>query len=180
MPDALVELAAVVRGHALAGELVVKLFNPDSDLLSSLRQVMLRAPDGALRTYEVRSSRGSKEGILLGLTGIDDRDAADALRGHVICVERATLPGLEEGEYYLVDLPGLAVQNAAGEKIGYVEDVIEYPSVSALVVLVDGIVREVPDLPRYLLEVRVAEGYVKVDNLEELEPVPLAPLTGKR
>ena len=39
----LVELAAVVRGHALAGELVLKVFNPESDLLASLRQVVLRA-----------------------------------------------------------------------------------------------------------------------------------------
>ncbi len=180
MPEELVELAAVVRGHALAGELVVKVFNPESDLLASLREVQLRGPNGEITRYQVRSSRGAKEGVLLGLQGVDDRDSADALRGHVICVERSQLPALEQGEYYLVDLPGLAVHNTAGEKIGHVDDVIEYPSVSALVVVVDGIVREVPDLERYLIEVRVPEGYVVVDNLDELEPVPLAPLSGKR
>jgi 16S rRNA processing protein RimM len=169
-----------VRGHALAGELVVKLFNPDSELLAALREVLLRSPSGETKRYAVRSSRGSKEGMLLTLEGVADRDTADALRGHVICVERATLPALEEGEYYLVDLPGLAVHDPRGEKVGYVEDVIEYPSVSALVVVVEGLVREVPDLPRYLLEVNVKGGYVVVDNLEELEPVPLAPLSGKR
>lgn len=180
MAEELVELAAVVRGHALAGELVLKVFNPESDLLPSLREVIVRAPDDTTRRYTVVAARGTKDGVLVTLQGVDSRDAADALRGHVLCVERTALPALEEGEYYLIDLPGLAVHDRDGQKIGYVEDVIEYPSVSALVVVVEGLVREVPDLPRYLLEVRVPEGYVVVDNLAELEPVPLAPLTGKR
>lgn len=180
MPEELVELAAIVRGHALAGELVLKLFNPESDLLTSLREVTLRAPSGDTRKYNVRGIRGAGDGVLLSLEGVSDRDGADALRGHVVCVSRDVLPALEEGEYYLVDLPGLAVHDKNGQKIGYVEDVIEYPSVSALVVVVEGLVREVPDLPRYLLEVRVADGFVVVDHLDELEPVPLAPLQGKR
>jgi 16S rRNA processing protein RimM len=179
MAEELVELGAVMRGHALAGELVLKVFNPESDLLASLREVILRAPTGETKRYRVRSSRGGKD-PLLALEGVDSRDAADALRGHVLCVERAALPPLEEGEYYLCDLPGLAVHSAQGDKIGYVDDVIEYPSVSALVVVVEGVVREVPDLPRYLLEVHVADGYVVVDKLEEIEPAPLAPLSGKR
>ncbi|HEY6878478.1 MAG TPA: hypothetical protein VI299_10695, partial [Polyangiales bacterium] len=79
----LVELAAVVRGHALAGELVLKVFNPESDLLASLREVVLRAPSGETKSYKVRSSRGSKDGVLLSLEGVSNRDAADALRGHV-------------------------------------------------------------------------------------------------
>jgi 16S rRNA processing protein RimM len=180
MPDELVELAAVVRGHARAGELVLKLFNPESELISTLREVLLRAPSGETRDYEVRGARATKDGLLLTLKGVEDRDSADALRGHVICVARSALPALEEGEYYLVDLPGLAVHDPSGQKIGYVEDVIEYPSVSAFVVVIEGLVREVPDLPRYVREVRVADGYMVVDNIEELEPVPLAPLTGKR
>lgn len=176
----LVELAAIVRGHALAGEMVIKLFNPESDLLSSVREVRLRGPEGETRHYDVITVRGGGHNVLIALRGVSTRDQADALRGHVVCVERTVLPPLEEGEYYLVDLPGLAVRTAEGAVVGHVEDVIEYPSVPSLVVITEGIVREVPDLPRYLLEVRVADGYVVVDHLDELEPVMLAPLKGKR
>ncbi|MDB4976505.1 MAG: rRNA processing protein RimM [Myxococcaceae bacterium] len=185
MPDSspeseLVELAAIVRAHALSGELVIKLFNPESELLSELDEVLLRAPSGEHRTYKVESFRGGGHNVLLRLAGVATRDQADALRGHVIMVDRAVFPPLEEGEYYLIDLPGLAVRNAEGAVIGHVDDVIEYPTVPSLVVVTDGIVREVPDLPRYLLEVRTDEGYVVVDHLDELEPVLLAPLKGKR
>ncbi|MDB4985011.1 MAG: rimM [Myxococcaceae bacterium] len=176
-----VELAAIVRAHALSGELVLKLFNPESDLLSDVKQILLRAPSGQSRTYDVESVRGGVGGtVLLRLAGVSTRDEADALRGHVILVDRAVFPPLEEGEYYLIDLPGLSVRNAEGSVIGHVDDVIEYPTVPSLVVITDGIVREVPDLPRYLLEVRVDEGYVVVDHIDELEPVLLAPLKGKR
>ncbi len=176
----LVELAAIVRPHALRGELVIKPFNPHSELLASLREVLLRAPTGETRRHEVLAVRGAGDTALLSLRGIDTREQAEALRGSLLCVERARLPPLEEGEYYLVDLPGLQVRTPSGEVIGYVEDVIEYPSASCLVVLANGVVREVPELPRYLPEVRVADGFVVVDHLEEIEPVPLAALKGKR
>lgn len=176
--EELVELAAVVRAHGLAGELMLKPFNPDSELLAELSEVVLRAPSGETRRYPVRSLRGGAS-PLLALQGVSSRDQAEALRGSRVCVPRHVLPPLTEGEYYLVDLVGLAVRNGAGEALGTVEDVIEYPSVSCLVVVTDGERREVPDLPRYLLEVRVAEGFVVVDRLDELDVVA-APPPGRR
>lgn len=178
--QALIELAAVVRAHGLAGEVVLKSFNPASDLLSSLDEIILRSPDGALRTFAVTSRRGGGDSLLIGLRGVSDRDQAEALRGSLVCVPREALPPLEEGEYYLADLTGLSVRDGEGKTIGHVEDVLEYPSVEALVVLVDGIVREVPNLDRYVPEIDVAGGFVVVAHLDEIEPVPLAALKGKK
>ena len=178
--EELIELAAVVRAHGLSGELVLKPFNPDSDLLGSLRDIVLRSPAGELRSYEVTSRRGGGDNQLLGLRGISDRDQAEALRGSVVCVPRASLPELEEGEYYLVDLVGLSVRTPDGDTIGHVEDVLEYPSVEALVVITHGIVREVPNLDRYVPSIDVQGGFVVVDHIDEIEPVPLAALKGKR
>jgi hypothetical protein len=55
--------------------------------------------------------------------------------------------------------------------------VIQYPSVQCLLVLAGGEWREVPNLPRYVLEVRVAEGFVVLDHLDEIDTVkpPAAP-----
>jgi 16S rRNA processing protein RimM len=169
--DELVELAAVVRAHGLAGELALKLFNPESELVPELREVVLRLPSGETRRYAVRAVRGAGDGILVRLEGVDDRNASEPLKGSVVCVPRAALPTLEEGEYYLVDLVGLTARDPAGEVIGRVHDVIAYPSVECLVMQCGDVWREVPDLPRYVLEVHVREGYVVVDHLDELEPV---------
>lgn len=169
--DELVELAAVVRAHGLAGELALKLFNPESELFPELREVVLRLPSGELRRHAIRSVRGAGDGILVRLEGVDDRNASEPLKGSVVCVPRAALPTLQDGEYYLVDLVGLNARNVAGEVVGRVHDVIAYPSVECLVVQCGELWREVPDLPRYVPEVHVREGYVVVDNLDELEPV---------
>jgi 16S rRNA processing protein RimM len=173
--DELIELAAVVRGHGLNGELLLKLFNPDSDQLARSPYVVLRPPTGELRRCEVTSLRGGGDAHLLALRGIESRDQADALRGSVVCVPRSALPALDDGEYYLVDLVGLAVRDASGAEIGRVESVIEYPSVQCLVVVTNGEWLEVPDLPRYVLEVQVAEGYVVVDHLDEIDTVTPPP-----
>lgn len=178
--EPLITLAAIVRAHALSGELALKLFNPDSELLNGLREVVLRLPSGEQRPGTVLAVRRNAEGALVRIAGVTTREEAEALRGTLLCVARAALPPLEDGEYYLADLPGLSVRLQDGTVVGHVEDVIEYPTVNALVVLAEGRVREVPDLPRYLLEVRVADGFVVVDHLDELEPVALAPLQGKR
>ena len=64
-------------------------------------------------------------GYLVALRGIDDRDAADALRGQEVEVDRDELPPAEEGEVYAVDLIGFEVADAAGKVLGVVEDLEE-------------------------------------------------------
>jgi 16S rRNA processing protein RimM len=169
--QALVELAAVVRAHGLAGELLLKRFNPDSDLLERHAELLLKTPAGEVRALRVRSARPHGEHLLLSLQGVDSREQAEALRGCQICIERAALPPLAEGEYYLIDLVGLGVWTREGQQLGSVEDVIEYPSANCLVVRCADGLREVPDLERYVLEVDVAGGRVVVDNIAEIEPL---------
>lgn len=59
--------------------------------------------------------------VAAALDGVDDRDAAAALIGAEICVRRAQLPAPTEGEYYWIDLEGLAVVNLDGVELGHVD-----------------------------------------------------------
>jgi 16S rRNA processing protein RimM len=49
-------------------------------------------------------------------------------RGAEISVPRASLPALEEDEYYAFQLVGLAVEEEGGRQVGSVTDVLEYPA----------------------------------------------------
>jgi 16S rRNA processing protein RimM len=167
--DELIELAAVVRAHGLHGELLLKPFNPDSSLLAEVTRVLLKARDGSLTPYTVESARTHSAAQLLALEGVRTRDAAEALRGNLVCVTRADLPALAEDEFYLVDLVGLLARDAQGRELGQIRDVIEYPSVTCLVLHSAEGTREVPNLPRYVLELDMTARVVVVDNLEELE-----------
>ena len=166
----LVELAVVARSHGLRGELVLKLFNPDSTLLTSLERVLLKSRAGELASLAVAGARPHGEHMLLRLQGVDTREQADALRGNLVCVTRAELPVLAEGEYYLMDLVGLRVFAPDGRELGRVDELIEYPSVHCLLVHGEDGAREIPNLERYVVEVDVPGGRVVVDHLDEIEP----------
>ena len=58
--------------------------------------------------------------------GIDDRSAAEALRGSLVEVDRSALPPLEEGEYYHADLIGLPCVDRDGQAVGTVLAIENY------------------------------------------------------
>ena len=66
-----------------------------------------------------RSER-TPQGYLIALRGVEDRDAAAALRGREALVERSALPLPDEGEIYAADLIGCCVVDALGTERGRV------------------------------------------------------------
>ena len=64
--------------------------------------------------------------VLARIDGIADRNAAEALKGVRLYVDRARLPEPEEGEFYREDLVGLAAVLADGTAVGTVQSVEDY------------------------------------------------------
>ncbi len=62
---------------------------------------------------------------MLKLAGVDDMDAAEALRGREICLPREELRPLAKDEYFHHDLIGLAVVGPGGEPLGTVDWIME-------------------------------------------------------
>ena len=177
MDARLVALGLVGAPHGLDGELRVRLHNPSSDLLAERRRVWLREPAGSaaqgVREARVRSCRRSgADYLLLGLEGVDDRDAAQALRGSELCIPREELPALAEGEHYLIDLIGLRVVLADGTAVGTVEQALEYPAAQVLRVALPEGALELPLREPYVQEIRVAAGEIVAAELDELERLP--------
>jgi len=178
----LVPLGVVVSAHGVRGELRVKLLNPASELIESLDHVWLRRTGDPTRRVSVRGvHRHQSALVLVTLPDCRDRDAAEALRGTELCVPRAELPQLAQGEFYLVDLLGLEARLPDGSVIGVVEDTIEYPASQVLRVrlragaeiAVDELAKagvvEVPLFEPYFVELQLEARAVIVDHLEDLE-----------
>lgn len=66
--------------------------------------------------------------LLAKLQGIDDRTAAEGLRGADVTVARDELPPADDGEYYWNDLIGLAVHNSRGVDLGRITGLIAAPA----------------------------------------------------
>src|SRR5271165_2451006 len=136
--EAWVPLAEVARPHGVRGELRLRLFNRDSDLLLELDEVLVRLPDGEEHEVSVESARRANDAILMRLFSVDDRDRAEGLRGALICARRRDFPPLEDGEFYACDVEGARVVLAGSEgedrEIGRVRALRTYPSTDVLVV----------------------------------------------
>jgi 16S rRNA processing protein RimM len=85
---------------------------------------------------EIVRRAGTDEHPIVRLDGIDDRGAADALRGKTLAVQAAEAPQLGEGEWWAHELEGCAV-HARGRALGTVARLIELPSCEALEVRLD-------------------------------------------
>ena len=72
----------------------------------------------------IKESRDHSDTLVACAQDIDDRNAAEALRGARIFVPRSSFPTAGDGEYYWVDLIGLDVVNREGVHLGQVRDLL--------------------------------------------------------
>lgn len=108
--DRPVVLAVVAGAHGVGGDVRLKVFADDLAAHARLN-------GGALTLI---SARPGNNGTIARFAEVQNRTAAEALRGTELWVARDSLPPLGEGEYYHTDLIGLAAVTPAGEPIGRV------------------------------------------------------------
>ncbi len=148
------EAGEVVSTHGVRGE--VKIY-PWADSPAFLLDFDTLYLDG--KPYPVESIRVHKAVVLAKLRGVDTVEAAQALRGRVVTVDRS---GLEppEGSVFIADLLGLPVY-AGEEEIGRVADVLTLPGNDVYVVRGEHEYM-IPAVAEFLQEVDVERGLVRV------------------
>lgn len=161
-------LAEVARPHGVRGEVRLRPYNQDSELLLDVEDVLLRSKTGAERPVTITGARKVPDAILVTFAGITDRDQVEALRGAVLCVRRDAFPPLDDGEFYACDVEGARVV-CGEEELGRVTAMRSYPSVDVL--LVAGDRRwEIPLTEAFIAEIDASAGLVVVRSIEGLEP----------
>lgn len=118
--SARVEIGRVGRPHGLDGSFYVAA--PEDDVLTVGRRVEI---GGAAAEIERRAGTAAKP--IVRLSGCASRDAAEALRGTPLLVDRSELPELDEGEFWADDLIDCVVSD--GEiPVGSVVRLLGLPS----------------------------------------------------
>ena len=149
------EAGEIVNTHGVRGEVRIQPWADEAAFLTRFRLFYL---DGA--PVRVRSCRVHKEMCVAALEGVDDVNAAMALKGKVIFIDRedAHLPA---GTVFLQDIIGAKVVDESGAELGILEDVMSEPAASVLVIRGQ---REilVPDVPAFVLKKDADAGVVTV------------------
>lgn len=145
------------------------MLNDQSDLLGSIESFVGTSVDGVRCSLTVERAIPMGRGYRVKFVGIDDRDAAEALRGCRLSVPREALPELEEGEAYLVDLIGAKVFGPDGVELGEITGIQNYPSVESLVIRRDdGTTMEQPYVDDWIESIDVQQKRVVLSALDGL------------
>lgn len=123
---AALELGYVRAVHGVDGTLKLRLHDPDSRALHEGVELRFLARGGGAEKLRARVEAivgEQKDGVLIRVAGVRDREAAEALKSHGAWIARADLPALGEDEYYLADTIGAAVEHVDGHALGVVEGI---------------------------------------------------------
>ena len=112
----------------------VRSYTQPPESLLQHRSWWLRGHEGDERLLEVLQGQWDGHALRVRLDGVNDRTAAERLRGHDILLERAALPPVAAREYYQEDLVGCVVRNLEGVELGRLTHFLDAPAGSLMVV----------------------------------------------
>ena len=159
-----IELGRIRRPFGVKGWLHVESFTDPLEALLDYRQWRLRSAGGARASHVLAEGRLQGRELVVHLTGIEDRRAAQELVGALIEVQRAALPPTRAREYYRADLVGLAVSNREGVELGVLAHFVEAANGATMVIKHAASGEHwVPATPEYLWQVDLAAGRIIVD-----------------
>ena len=123
----LIEIGTIVAPQGLQGELRVKTSSDFPERFEKLgvRWLQIQSHQSPIEIELIRGKQiPGKNIFIVKLSGINDRNQADSLRGAKLFVPKSDRPHLHEEEYHVADLIGLEVYHQqTGENIGVICDV---------------------------------------------------------
>ena len=166
-------LGIITAPHGVKGLVRVKSFTAAPDAIGQYGPL----EDEAGRRLAL-SFIGAAKGVQLArIEGVEDRDAAERLKGVRLYLPRAALPATEDEEYYHADLLGLAAELPDGTRLGEVRaiygfgagDSIEIARPGAAPLLVPFTRAAVPvvDIPAGRIVVDPPEGLLQPGGVDE-------------
>ena len=112
-----------VNTHGIRGEVKILPQGVEPELLAACGTLYLGG-----KPFALAAGRIHKGCLLAKLKGVEDMDAALALKGKSVSIRRADV-SLPEGAYFDQELVGLTVLDAdTGQELGKVAEVLSYPA----------------------------------------------------
>ncbi|MFZ3139264.1 ribosome maturation factor RimM [Polaromonas sp.] len=134
LPEDALEVGRILDAWGVKGWVKILPHSTHPEAIFSAKTWYLQAPDARFRpgfslfsgtvSLKVDEAKIHSGAVVAKFSGLDDRDAAEALRGARIFLSRSSFPAASADEYYWVDLIGLNVVNREGLTLGCVRDLM--------------------------------------------------------
>ena len=121
--DELLLVGYVRRAHGVAGDVVIAALTdvPEQRYRAG---ASFHTDENPPRRLEASSVRPHKDGLLVSFLQINDRAAAEKLRGVSLAIPLADRRPLDAEEFWPEDLSGLAAVDSSGRPLGVVSGVV--------------------------------------------------------
>ena len=158
-----IKIGRIVNAVALRGEVKVYNYSGYKERYEELDRIIVEG-----KAYEIEKVRYQQQMVILKLAGVNDRNAAEAMKNKDVFITEEDLQELPEDTFYIRDLIGLEVLDVeTGEAIGRLKDVLQPSNQDVYVVKrPEGSDVLIPAVSEFVKEVNVKEGFVKVHLIE--------------
>lgn len=130
LPADAIEVGRIADAWGIKGWFKVLPHSADPQALFSSKRWFLQPSEKGPKAFagtvllRVREAKEHSGTVVARADGVDDRAAAESLRGARIFVPRSSFPTAGEDEYYWIDLIGLDVVNREGQHLGQVRELM--------------------------------------------------------
>ncbi|MGM9585998.1 MAG: ribosome maturation factor RimM [Candidatus Limivicinus sp.] len=154
-----IEAGRIVNTHGVAGEVKIEVWLDSPQFLKSFKRCFIDK-----REVKLLSARVHKGFLIAKLQGVEDVNAAMALKGRTVFIDR-TDARLPKGAFFLQDIIGASVVDEQGNEIGKLTDVMETPASNVYVVKGE---REhlIPAVPEFIMSTDAENGIITVHLIE--------------
>ena len=121
------EVGKVLKAQGIKGEVKISCFLDDSAMLKGVKQFYIGS-----NTYSVEKLRADGAFCYVALGGVNDRNAAEALRNWTVYADKESVI-VPQDRYFIVDLIDCNVILDNGVNIGVVKDVLQYGAADVFV-----------------------------------------------
>jgi 16S rRNA processing protein RimM len=173
LPADAIEVGRIADAWGIKGWFKVLPHSASPEALFSSKRWYLLPTERGVKTFSgtvllrVREAKEHSGTVVASAQDVDDRSAAEALKGARIFIARSSFPTAAEDEFYWVDLIGLEVVNREGQSLGQVKELLSTGAQTVLVIeyTVDGKVLErmIPFVSVYVDAVDLAGKRITVD-----------------
>ena len=155
-------MGRIVGAHGTGGVCKIVSYADSLAVFEPGCRLFVEVAEGQVQLLDILWVKPHSKGALMALGDVNDRDAAEALRGSGLYIEKSRLPALEDENYYWFELIGMEVHTQDGRYLGRLESILPTGSNDVYVVREEDRETLVPALASVVKRIDTAERRMEV------------------